>query len=245
MDPLQVYVVEDDLITRAQIKTYLSSTGYVIAGESTNASTALEEIKRIQPDFAMLDINLSGEKNGLWLGQMLNELGTVPFIFLTARKDQETVEAAIELNPHGYLIKPFDAMSLYSAIELALKNYSKRVQGEKNDVSNEEEIVLKDRIFIKDQHLLIKLTIKDLLFVKSDGNYLELHLSDKKHVIRKKMSDFELQLSKEVFVRTHQRYLVNFSKIDSIGTNHVVVEEQEIPVSKNYRDELMNRVETF
>lgn len=239
---VSLYIVEDDLITRSQIKTYVGSVGYLVAGASANAETALKEIKDLQPDLAIVDIHLSGDKDGLWLASQLKGTST-PFIFLTAQKDKETIQDAVALQPNGYLIKPFVDMDLYAAIELAIKNFA-GIQ----DVSiadGVEEIVIKDSIFIKDKHLLVKLRFEDLCYVKSDGNYLELHLADRKHLLRSKLVDFEQHLSPEHFIRTHQRYLVNFSKVDSIGTTHVLIEGTEIPVSQSYREALVSRINTL
>lgn len=242
---VKVYIVEDDKITRSQIKSYLHSVGYEIAGMSDSAEEAWEEMQNLPFDIAILDINLVGEKDGLWLAEKLNEQGNCPFLFLTSHNDKATVETAISLKPNGYLIKPFKDMDLYSAIEIGLQNYSKSKVPKSDTSDNEENIVIKDSVFIKDNHLLIKIPFEDLLTINSDGNYLELHLTNKKHLTRSKLSDFESLLPEGSFIKVHQRFVVNLSKIDSIGHGFVLIDGKEIPVSKAHKEELLNRFTTL
>ncbi len=238
-----VYVVEDDLITRSQIKGYLSDAGYKLAGQATDAETAWSDFQKMTVDIVMLDINLSGKKDGLWLGAQLREAGKIPFIFLTAHNDKATIQEAANLKPNGYLIKPFTAMGLYSAIEVAMQNFSNPQVVASETVDS--QIVVKDSLFIKVDHLLVKVKFDELLFVMSEGNYLELHLRDQKYLIRSKLTDFAKQLPPQQFIQVHLRYLVNQEMIQSIGASFLLIHNKEIPISKSYKEELMRRIQSF
>lgn len=242
---ITVYIVEDDLITRSQIKGYLISAGYEVAGQATDAETAWTEIQACGPDMVIVDINLSGEKDGLWLGAQLGQKGDIPFIFLTAHNDKETIQEAAKLKPNGYLIKPFVDMGLYSAMEVALQNFSSPLAATTPDEPAAHQIVVKDSLFIKVDHLLVKVKFDALLFVMSEGNYLELHLNDQKYLIRSKLSTFAEQLPPSQFIQVHLRYLVNQEKIQSIGSSFLQINNKEIPISKSYKDELMRRIQSY
>lgn len=233
-----IYIVEDDIITQSQIRGYLTKVGYAIAGKSKNAEKALEEIRVLTVDMVILDINLQGEKDGLWLAQKLKKELDIPFIFLTAHNDKETIQTASETEPNGYLIKPFQEMDLYSAIEVGLKHYSASHRVIQDD------IVIHDSIFIKEESLLVKIKFQDILYIMSEGNYLELHLSQKKHLMRNKLSDFIALLPPSMFVRTHQRFVINLHKVDAIGSATVQIANKEIPVSKSHKEALINKIKT-
>lgn len=233
-----IYIVEDDIITQSQIRGYLLSAGYEVAGKSKSAEEAWDDIQSREVDLIILDINLSGAQDGLWLAKKLRE-AAIPFIFLTAYNDKETIKEATDLEPNGYLIKPFQEMDLYSAIELGLKNFAlkrKRVE--------DDNIVVKDSIFIKEEGLLVKMKLNQVHFIMSEGNYLELHLAGKKHLIRSKITDFMELLPANMFVRVHQRYIINLQLVEAIGASTVLLAGKDIPVSKVHKEALLQKIKT-
>ena len=240
-EKIKIYVVEDEAITAATIKSYLHQVGYEVCGMADEATIAWKEIQSVKVDLAILDINLIGEKDGIWLAQKIHELGTIPFIFLTAYGDRKTVESALTFKPDGYLIKPFEEMDLYTAIKIALEAFSNRATRPSAETDN---VMVNDSLFIKDEHILVKLTIDDIQFVKSDGNYLELHLTSKKHLIRSKLTDFAERLPGN-FIQVHQRYLVNLSKVEMIGNGYLTVAGKEVPISKSFKDNLFGSIKTI
>ncbi|MFK7952330.1 MAG: LytR/AlgR family response regulator transcription factor [Ekhidna sp.] len=239
---LQIYVVEDEAITRATIKSYLKKANYELIGSADEAEKAWLEIQNLKVDLAILDINLIGDKDGIWLAGKLQESGLVPFIFLTAYGDKQTIDAALSVKPNGYLVKPFEEAELYTAIRIGINSFANQI---KSDSLEKENHVINDNIFIKDDHLLVKLNIKEILFVKSDGNYLEIHLQHKKHLVRSKLNDFIERLPKNTFLKVHQRYIINIEALEIIGSGFVKVAGIEIPVSKSYKDILLNRIRTL
>lgn len=242
-ESIGIYIVEDDLITRSQIKGYLHSAGYRLAGMATDAETAWSELQNKTSDIAILDINLSGEKDGLWLASQISQQGKMPYIFLTAHNDKKTIQEAAQIRPNGYLIKPFTDMGLYSAIEVAMQNFSSGSENTKTNDDQEKQVVVNDSLFIKVDHLLVKVKFEDLLYVMSDGNYLELHLKDQMHIIRSKLSTFLEQLPADKFMQVHLRYLVNKENVQSVGKNFLMINEKEIPVSKTYQKAILRNVQ--
>lgn len=92
--------------------------------------------------------------------------------------------------------------------------------------------------FIKDRHVKIK--INDIYFVKSEGNYLEVELKEKTHVIRNKLLDFKNELPGALFFQFHQRYLINVAKIEFLKKDVVVIQSLEIPLSLKYKTAIEN-----
>ena len=70
-------------------------------------------------DLVILDINLGEGKNGIDLGRYIYENLKKPFIYLTSYSDALTISKAKQTMPYGYLIKPFEEMSLNASIEIA------------------------------------------------------------------------------------------------------------------------------
>lgn len=181
---------------------------------------------------AILDIQLAGKKDGIDLARVYREEFDFPFIFLTSNAETGTLHRAKEVKPAGYLVKPFGKKDLYAAIEMALEE-----EGE----PSRDEPAGSDSFFVKDKSFYHKVKYSDLLFVKSDHVYLELHLRDnQKHLIRKSMSEFELGLP-EQFYRVHRSYLVNLDHLNSVNNRFLIIAGQEIPIGQSYREELLRK----
>ena len=71
---------------------------------------------------------LEGEINGIETGRLILKDHNIPIIFLTAYADSKTMESAMSISPHGYVLKPFEAEVLYAAIEIALAKHGSQVK---------------------------------------------------------------------------------------------------------------------
>lgn len=242
---VKVYVVEDRAITRETLILSLQKSGFEVVGSHDEAVGALQEMQRLEVDVAILDINLQGEEDGIWLAHELNKSVQIPFIYLTAFGDDETLKAVVKSKPSGYLMKPFNSANIYTSIHIALRNYSKNetsLPQVKANVETEENIRIKDSIFVKDRDAMVRLKLDEIAYVKSDDKYLEIHLNNKKHVIRSKLLDFLDHLPSEGFIQVHQRYLINVNQVEAYRPGFVTVNAVDIPVSRSFSDAVSKRV---
>jgi len=123
---MKILVVENEIIVADNILKVLSKLGYDVLEPALNYEQAVLSIRRNRPDFMILDINLGKEKTGIDVAHYLKEKDNIPFIFLTAYADENTLEKAIKTNPSGYLIKPFSKADIKPSIEVALVNFNLR-----------------------------------------------------------------------------------------------------------------------
>src|SRR5690606_6087671 len=123
--PLRILIVEDEFITQKTISNQLLEIGYEIAGTAMSAKEAIEVLETENVNFVILDINIKGEHNGIWLGNYINENYTIPFIYLTAYSDDDTLSKAIQTEPFSYLVKPFQKHDLVTSIEISILNFNK------------------------------------------------------------------------------------------------------------------------
>lgn len=232
-ETLKVLIVEDEMIIAESISDMLEDLGYEVTNICIRATSALEKIKQSTPDLALFDINLKGDEDGIWLANQLMGLQQFPFIFLTSYGDRKTVDLAIETSPYGYLIKPIEKESLYGAIEVAMKRYSELSQS-----SVDQSFVARDYFFVKENYQYVKISLKEILYIKSDDNYLEIHVDGNRHIIRSTLKDFEQQLPASDFIRIHRSFLVNKEKITSFSPVAVFIEKEKLPISKKYSEAL-------
>ena len=250
-DKTRVYVVEDKAITREMMLVALEAMGFEIAGSNDEAMPALLEMQETPVDIAILDIDLIGDHDGVWLAHQLNETLQIPFVFLTAFGDEATFQRVIATKPHGFLLKPFNKTTIHSAILIALENFTQKqvAQTAPGAALNKEEVapsaVVKDSLFVKHKGMLVRVRIDSLNHIMSDGKYLELHTNDKMYLVRQKISTLLDLLPAASFMQVHQRYIINLTRVAAVGPSYAMVNATEIPVSRGYRDDLNQRLITL
>lgn len=238
MSKVKILVVEDEIVIADSICDTLETLGYEPMEVAINYTEALQALEEELPDLVMLDIQLAGSKDGIDLAWKIKEDYGLPFIFLTSNADKGTIDRAKLLSPPAYLVKPFSKDDLYTSIELALFNSDNSAETS----TNTQNAVLKDAIFVKDKNLFHKVKFDDILFAKSEHVYVELYTTQgKNHLIRTTMNAFSERLP-ENFFRVHRSYTVNLNHLDTINSLYVVIANEEIPIGKAYRDQLMQLI---
>ncbi|WP_299666042.1 response regulator [uncultured Polaribacter sp.] len=226
-----VFIVEDNAINKLTLETILEENNFDITGSASNAEEAWEDLKNTVVDIVLIDINLAGDKNGIWLAEKIRKEKNTALIYLTAYGDKKTIDKVKKTRPNGYLMKPYNEPTLLTTIEIAIESFtSKKTKTSKN-------------LFIKDNYIQIKINSDDILYIQSSGNYLEIFAKDKKYLIRAKISDFINQLPQENFLKVHRRSIINLQKVDMVGNGFVKINNQEISISKTFKKELHHKLE--
>lgn len=230
----RVFIVEDMAVTRVALESMLLKEGYDVVGSSAKAEEAWEKIKEIEVDLVLLDINLVGKQNGVWLAEQIRRRYDFPIVYLTAFGDDDTRKEVLATNPNGYVMKPFNEPTVLTTIAIAMEKYRNSAKLMREIPSNTPESNI---VYIKDSQLRIRLELHEVCYVQSDGNYINVVLDNKKHLIRSKLNDF-LEILPGQFLQVHQRFVVNTTKIDIVGKVHVRVNGVDIPVSSSYQEAL-------
>lgn len=241
---IKVLLVEDEGIIAADMENMLEAMGYELMETAMDFEEAIERLEEETPDLILLDVNLGGRKDGIDLAGVINERFKVPFIFTTSYSDGPTIQRANTVNPTNYLVKPFKKEQLFTAIELALLKVSgeKKVESEKPET---EGLVIKDALFIKEKYRYTKLPVANILWLKAEGNYIEIHLAEKKELVRMSLSNFIEKVNRPNFFRTHKSYAVNLDYMTKLEPTVVTILDSEIPITKTYADELVKRLEVM
>lgn len=116
----KILVVEDDKNVAAVLEARLESFGYDVCDIAASGQRAIDSAFRLDPDIILMDILLEGEMNGIEAAGRIREQSDVPIIFLTCLNDPDVLARAIDTNPYGYLVKPYDNAALKSSIEITL-----------------------------------------------------------------------------------------------------------------------------
>lgn len=117
-------MVDDDRLVLATLTHGLSSAGYDII-DADNGDDAILLAREHRPDLALLDIRMEG-KSGFDVAAYLREYCQVPFMFLSAFSDEQTVAQVKQLGAVAYLVKPLDIHQIVPAVEAAFAQIARR-----------------------------------------------------------------------------------------------------------------------
>lgn len=246
MDPLKIAIVEDEMINAETLRDMLEDSGYEVTGTYMRAKKALEAFEQDPPDFALLDIQLKGEETGIWLAQQIRDRFDFPFIFLTSFGDKKTVEEAANTHPYGFLMKPVEKQNVYASIQIAMKKFQETQITSGEEASTEiTDYTISDALFVKDEYYFTKLKFDEILFVKANGNYLEVHTENKKVLIKGTLGSFAESLPFGLFFQSHRSYLINLKRTDGFGASTVKIGKYDIPLSKTLRESFTKQFKTY
>lgn len=117
---ISVVVIDDEPITRMDLKEILENKGCNVLGEAADGFDAIELCRKLNPDLVLLDIKMP-LLDGLSAAKIIHDEGLAEtIILLTAYNEKEFIEGAKKNGVGGYLVKPFDEKSLMPSIELAV-----------------------------------------------------------------------------------------------------------------------------
>ncbi|NQZ75188.1 MAG: DNA-binding response regulator [Ekhidna sp.] len=220
----KILIVDDEVLIAEMCQDMLTDLGYNVIGIAGTFKEAVNRIDSEKPDLVILDINLQEEKNGTHLGSYIDTKPSMEHLYLTSHKDTATIQKAAATSPAAYLIKPFDQVDLHATVEVI-----------KNRKSNNEVLQLNTG------HNTLNVKADEVIYVKSDNNYIEVYVNDHKHIVRSSLDNFLTEAGYDNFIRIHRSYAINMLKVDSFSGQHVMLGEIKCPIARSYKKELLQR----
>lgn len=241
MNEIKILIVEDDPGSMLTLESAIYKLGYRNILTTDNSESALELVEKESPNLLLLDIGIKGELSGIEVAKRVEVL-KIPIIFVTGMNDQKIHEEAKTVGPYAYLVKPFNILTLETAIDNIIESLNTKL--ESTLVTTEEDTVLNDSFFIKNGTTLQKVKFKNIHWIQSEGNYCTLFTNTKKHAIRISLSRLVKRLPADTFVRVHKSYLVQAELISRIDTFNgtVFVNDTSLPLGRTYKDDLLDQL---
>ena len=216
--PIKAIIIDDERLARNELKKLLEQYPDIsIIDEASNVDEGVEKIDLSRPDLIFLDIQMPNT-SGIDLLKKLNYSPLV--IFTTAHSDYAV--KGFELDIVDFLLKPFSKERFMQACSKVHK------------LLNNHQDQLNKFLFVRDRYSSIKLAFADILFIEASGNYVNIHLQDKRILARLTMSYLEKILEGNVFKRVHRSFIVNIFKIDKIKKGIILIGKQTIPANKDF-----------
>lgn len=225
---LHCVIVDDDVLSIKLLEGLIAQTDFLVLAKSFQSP--LEAVNYLQDhmvDILFLDVEMPG-MTGL---EMLGALEDKPSVILVSSKSEYALNG-YEFDVDDFLLKP----PTYA-------RFLKAVSKVKEKHQNDNSVQFKgDYVFVKSESALVKVDIRNLMWVEALADYVALVTKEKKYVCHSTMKAIEAKLPSDQFVRVHRSYIVRIDHIDTIEDKTITVGKRVIPVGGTYRDGLMNKL---
>ena len=202
---MNALIIDDERLARKELAGLLAKhEGITIVGEAANADEAEALITEKRPALPPLVIDTAGRR-GAELPEGVEARAQV--IFVTAY-DEHALKA-FEVNALDYLLKPIDPDRLDAALNKLRESHAPG--GGQREVLREE-----DQIFLKDGEKCWFVTLKDVRWFESEGNYVRVRFHDQKPLVLRSLNKLEERLDPTVFFRANRKHIINLRWVDKI-----------------------------
>ena len=224
-------IVDDEPLARKGLKEYVLDVDFLnLVGEFDNAVKTTDILSKENVQLLFLDIQMP-KITGL---DFFKSLKNAPPVIFTTAYPQYALEG-FDVNALDYLVKPISFERFLKAAIKAKEYYELRKENE-SAAANEEYF------FVKSDNKLVKIFFNDILFVEALQNYVTIHTTSKKYITYLTFKSVEEYLPQNSFIKTHKSYIVSAGKIDSIEGNDIRIKEHHVPISRNEKEQVMERL---
>ena len=232
---LRIVIADDELLARQRLEDLLRGEQNIeIVGRVHNGDAAVRAIRELEPDLVFLDVQMPG-KTGL---DVVREIGPdeMPATIFVTAYDQYALKA-FDAAAIDYLVKPFDD----ERFEQAFRRARRMIELEKVDrLSSELRALLGgttrlasagappsaappsaylERIAVEMRGQVRVVPVKQVDYIMASGPYAELHVGEKRYVIRERMQTLEERLDPAKFFRIHRSAIVRLDLIETLIRN--------------------------
>jgi two-component system, LytTR family, response regulator len=202
---MRAIIIDDERLARKELANLLAKHDHVeLVGEAANADEAEERIAELKPDLLFLDVQMPG-RDGF---QLLESLDQVPYVMFVTAYDEHALRA-FQVNALDYLLKPIDPKRL----EAAIAKLPRKVE---DGLPNRDMLRADDQIFLKDGERCWFVTLKDVRYFSSEGNYVRVLFADQKPLVLRSLNNLEKRLDPHVFFRVSRKHMVNLRWVEKI-----------------------------
>jgi two-component system, LytTR family, response regulator len=223
---IKCLVVDDEPLAIKLIENHIAQINSLQVVATCNTAIKAFEILNNHPiDLLFMDIKMPGMTGIEFLKNIKNPPKT---ILTTAYRDFAL--DGFDLGVVDYLLKPITFDRFFKSVDKFL-NEINTAQALTIEITIEPYLLLKSGI---KNHRIAK---KDILYIESDKDFVKVILTDKSTITCKtKISDLEIELQNDTFLRVHRSFILNTAKITAFTNHEIEVKGIEIPIGASYRE---------
>ncbi len=226
---IKCIVVDDEPLAREGMEDYISRVDFLEwRGSFKNAIEASTALQDSEVDLMFLDINMP-LLSGI---EFLRDLHRPPQVVFTTAYREYALEG-FELQAADYLLKPISFARFLKAVHKVREILQAASPAAATDDPH---------FYVKEDGLLVKVRFDDILWIEGVKDYIFIHTRSRRHMVLTSMKSAEEKLDTKTFMRVHRSHIVNLQCVDALEGNTLHIGTHRIPVSKQYRAEVIERV---
>ncbi len=234
MKKIKCIVADDELLSLELLETYISQLDKLqLIMKCKNGIEVFNALKTHSVDLLFLDIQMP-QLTGI---ELLKTIKNPPQIVFTTAYKQFALEG-YELNVLDYLLKPISVERFLKTID----KYENFASGFPSNIAKNPEIqkdILSAFIYIKAEKKMIKVFLKDILYLEGMKDYVKIKTVQKEIFTYQTLTEFEQRLPDTFFLRIHRSFIVALNKINSYTAAHLEIANLELPIGNFYQKEVM------
>jgi DNA-binding LytR/AlgR family response regulator len=233
---LKCVVIDDEPLARECITGYVEQIDFLeLIGEGSNPLEIDRIIGSQKTDLVFLDIQ-TPVINGI---DFLKAAKNPPAVVITTAYPSYALEG-YQLDVLDYLLKPITFSRFFKAASKAKEHQQLRGK----PLAHEDGTAVRNpgHFFIKCDSKFERIYFDDILYVQALQNYVTIFTTKGKFITLLYLKNVEENLEAQSFVRVHKSFIVSISKIQSIENNEIIIGDFRIPISRNYREQVLERV---
>lgn len=204
---MRALIIDDERLARKELVKLLEEHPSIeVVGEAVNADEAEQMINDLNPDLLFLDIQMPG-RTGF---QLLESLESAPLVVFTTAYDEFALKA-FEVNALDYLLKPIQAERLSEAMHKIMEKERAKIGRGAG-----KKLGLEDQVFVKDGERCWFVSLANIRFFESDGNYIKVYFDANRPMIHKSLNALDDRLDERAFFRASRKHIINLSWVEGI-----------------------------
>ena len=232
---IRVLAIDDEPLALRQLAAYLKKVPFFeLVDSCQSALDAMNILNQQEIDALFIDINMP-DLNGL---DFVKSLSQPPMIVFTTAYQEYALEG-YKVDAIDYLLKPFGMGDILRAADKVKRQYDLLHTASLSPIDED------DTMFLKTEYKVVRILIRDIIYVEGMAEYLRIHLAhqEKPLVVLLSMKKMEDRLASHDFMRIHKSFIISLHHIAEINKSRVVLDnENEIPIGDSYRDKLTDYV---
>jgi two-component system LytT family response regulator len=215
---IQTVVADDEALARQKLRVLLrQETDIQVIGEAASPSEIITLVQSKKPDLLFLDICMPS-KNGLDVVAELSRDKSIalPHIIITTAHGEYAVRA-FEMRAADYLLKPYTAERLHSALQYARERINANaLKGPQDGRTASNATSPPARIVFKSRGRILFLPITEIRWIAAEENYVRICTANESHLLRETMAGMESKLDSQMFMRVHRSAIVNLKYVKEV-----------------------------
>ena len=245
---IQALLADDEVLARQKLRQLLRDEPEIeIVGECASAQETVELVRLTKPALLFLDIRMPGMDGFDVVGAIQSEEMPMPAVVFTTAYDQYALRA-FEIHAVDYLLKPFTAERLNSAIQRVRERLAGDELVARADGKGRERSAYTNRIVFKSRGRILFLPVSEIRWIGAEENYVRLCTERETHLLRETMAHLEERLDPHLFMRVHRSFIVNLQYVKEVRTEHdgesyvIMIDGQRVAMSRSYKSRILENL---